>query len=175
MRLRQGFTYLLATFTLPIILFSNAQAADTPTINLSENGVTITNTQLKTMTADAFLAANKTKPGVITLPDGLQYKIISQGSGKKPTINDSVTVDYAGSLIDGTEFDSSYKRGQPATFPVSGVIQGWTEALQLMPVGSTWELYIPPTLAYGSAGAPPTIGPNQALIFKVHLISIGQS
>lgn len=175
MRLRQGFTYLLATFTLPIILFSNAQAADTPTINLSENSVTITSTQLKQMTADAFLAANKTKPGVITLPDGLQYKIISQGSGKKPTINDSVTVDYAGSLIDGTEFDSSYKRGQPATFPVSGVIQGWTEALQLMPVGSTWELYIPPTLAYGSAGAPPTIGPNQALIFKVHLISIGQS
>lgn len=175
MRLRQGFTYLLATLTLPIILFSNAGAADTSTTDSSENTVTITNTQVKQMTADTFLAANKTKPGVITLPDGLQYKIISQGSGKKPTINDSVTVDYAGSLIDGTEFDSSYKRGQPATFPVSGVIQGWTEALQLMPVGSTWELYIPPTLAYGSTGAPPTIGPNQALIFKVHLISIGQS
>lgn len=124
------------------------------------------------MSGDIFLAANKTKPGVITLADGLQYKIITQGNGAKPTKNDTVTVNYAGTLIDGTEFDSSYKRGQPASFPVSGVIPGWTEALQLMPVGSTWELYIPAALAYGAQGAPPVIGPNQVLIFKVNLISI---
>lgn len=120
----------------------------------------------------AFLEANKGKEGVVTLPDGLQYKIIKEGTGPKPTINDSVTVHYAGTLVDGTEFDSSYKRGQPITFPVSGVIKGWTEALQLMPAGSTWELFIPADLAYGSRGAPPVIGPNEVLIFKVELISV---
>lgn len=121
---------------------------------------------------DAFLAANKKKPGVVTLPDGLQYKILVDGKGPKPTDTDVVTVDYAGTLVDGTEFDSSYKRGQPATFPVSGVIQGWTEALKLMKAGSTWELYIPPSLAYGDQGSPPAIGPNQTLIFKVKLINV---
>lgn len=121
---------------------------------------------------EAFLTANKTKPGVVTLPDGLQYKVLEAGKGQKPTANDIVEVDYAGKLIDGTEFDSSYKRGQPATFPVSGVIPGWTEALQLMNVGATWELYIPASLAYGDQGAPPSIGPNETLIFKVHLIKV---
>ena len=120
----------------------------------------------------AFLEQNKSKKGVITLPDGLQYKIIKQGTGERPTINDTVTVNYAGKLIDGREFDSSYKRGEPATFPVNGVIPGWTEALQLMSKGSVWELYIPAELAYGAQGAPPAIGPNETLIFKVDLIDI---
>ncbi|TAK74859.1 MAG: FKBP-type peptidyl-prolyl cis-trans isomerase [Gammaproteobacteria bacterium] len=121
-------------------------------------------------TGEAFLAANKNKPGVVTLADGLQYKVIKEGTGGQPTENDIVTVNYAGKLINGTEFDSSYKRGQPATFPVSGLIPGWVEALKLMKVGSTWELYIPPTLAYGEQGAPPAIGPNETLIFKLELL-----
>jgi len=123
---------------------------------------------------ELFLEKNKIKPGVITLPDGLQYKILREGGGERPTDSDMVTVNYVGTLIDGTEFDSSYKRGQPATFPVSGVIPGWTEALKLMKVGSTWKLYIPATLAYGEKGAPPAIGPNQTLIFKVQLISVNK-
>jgi FKBP-type peptidyl-prolyl cis-trans isomerase FklB len=120
----------------------------------------------------AFLAENKKKEGVVTLPSGLQYKVIKAGTGKKPSATDSVTTQYRGTLVDGTEFDSSYKRGQPATFPVTGVIPGWTEALQLMPVGSKWELYIPSNLAYGSRGAGQTIGPNAALIFEIELLSI---
>ncbi len=120
----------------------------------------------------AFLEANKKQAGVVTLPSGLQYKIIKEGNGAKPTASDTVTVNYAGRLINGTEFDSSYKRGQPISFPVNGVIAGWTEALKLMPVGSTWELYIPADLAYGSRGAPPVIGPNETLIFKVELLGI---
>jgi len=120
----------------------------------------------------AFLEANKTKPEVVTLADGLQYKILVEGKGPKPTKTDAVVVHYAGKLIDGTEFDSSYKRGEPASFPVGAVIPGWVEALQLMPVGSTWELYIPSQLAYGTYGAPPLIGPNSVLIFKVELIDI---
>lgn len=119
-----------------------------------------------------FLEKNKLKPGVIALPDGLQYKILREGQGERPTDGDMVTVDYSGTFIDGHEFDSSYKRGKPATFPVNGVIPGWTEALKLMKVGSTWKLYIPAALAYGEQGAPPAIGPNQTLIFKVHLISV---
>jgi FKBP-type peptidyl-prolyl cis-trans isomerase FklB len=121
---------------------------------------------------EEFLAANKTKDGVVTLPSGLQYKIISQGTGPKPTAADTVVCNYRGTFINGTEFDSSYKRGEPATFPVGGVIKGWTEALQLMPVGSKWQLFIPPDLAYGSRGAGGAIGPNQTLIFDVELISI---
>lgn len=123
---------------------------------------------------EAFLAANKIKPGIKTLADGLQYKVLSQGKGVQPQDNDTVTVNYAGRLIDGTEFDSSYKRGEPATFAVNGVITGWTEALKLMKAGSTWELYIPPALAYGEQGAPPVIGPNETLIFKVNLISVNK-
>ena len=122
---------------------------------------------------DAFLAANKSKEGVVTLPSGLQYKILKEGSGPKPTASDSVVCNYKGTLINGTEFDSSYKRGEPATFPVTGVIKGWTEALQLMPVGSKWQLFIPPDLAYGPRGTPGgPIGPNATLTFEVELISI---
>jgi FKBP-type peptidyl-prolyl cis-trans isomerase FklB len=123
-------------------------------------------------TGEDFLAANKAKEGVITLPSGLQYKILKQGSGPKPSAADSVVCNYRGTLIDGTEFDSSYKRGQPATFPVSGVIKGWTEALQLMPVGSKWQLFVPSELAYGDRGAGADIGPNATLIFEVELLSI---
>jgi FKBP-type peptidyl-prolyl cis-trans isomerase FklB len=122
---------------------------------------------------EAFLAANKTKEGVVTLPSGLQYKILTPGTGPKPTASDSVVCNYKGTLINGSEFDSSYKRGEPATFPVTGVIKGWTEALQLMPVGSKWQLFIPPDLAYGPRGTPGgPIGPNATLIFEVELISI---
>lgn len=122
---------------------------------------------------EAFLAANKTKDGVKTLPSGLQYKIEKEGTGPKPTASDSVTANYRGTLINGTEFDSTAKHGgQPATFPVSGVIKGWTEALQLMPVGSKWQLFIPSDLAYGDRGAGPDIGPDSTLIFEVELVSI---
>jgi FKBP-type peptidyl-prolyl cis-trans isomerase FklB len=122
---------------------------------------------------EEFLAANKTKDGVVTLPSGLQYKILTAGTGAKPTASDTVVCNYSGRLINGTEFDSSYKRGKPAEFQVGGVIKGWTEALQLMPVGSKWQLYIPSDLAYGARGAGGgAIGPNQALIFDVELISI---
>jgi FKBP-type peptidyl-prolyl cis-trans isomerase len=121
----------------------------------------------------AFLAANKTKEGVVTLPSGLQYKIIKAGTGPKPTAADTVVCNYKGTLIDNTEFDSSYKRGQPASFPVGQVIKGWTEALQLMPVGSQWELFVPPDLAYGERGTPGgPIGPQSTLIFQVELLSI---
>src|SRR6202030_4313632 len=121
---------------------------------------------------DDFLAQNKTKEGVVALPDGLQYKILKQGNGPKPAATDSVVCNYRGTLLDGTEFDSSYKRGQPATFPVNGVIKGWTEAVQLMPVGSKWQLFVPADLAYGNRGAGPDIGPNATLIFEVELLSI---
>jgi len=121
----------------------------------------------------AFLAANRTKDGVVTLPSGLQYKILTPGTGPKPAATDVVVCQYRGTLLDGTEFDSSYKRGQPATFPLNRVIKGWTEALQLMPVGSKWQLFIPPDLAYGDRGAPGSpIGPNATLIFEVELVSI---
>ncbi len=120
---------------------------------------------------DAFLAENKTKEGVITLPSGLQYKIITQGTGPKPTATDTVVCNYKGTLLDSTEFDSSYKRNQPLTIPVGGVIKGWTEALQLMPVGSKWELFIPSDLAYGPQAKGP-IQPNSTLIFEVELLSI---
>ncbi len=121
---------------------------------------------------EAFLAANKAKEGVVTLPSGLQYKILQTGTGPKPTASDSVVCNYRGTLIDGTEFDSSYKRGQTATFPVSGVIKGWTEALPLMPVGSKWQLFVPAELAYGERSPGPEIGPDSTLIFEVELLSI---
>jgi FKBP-type peptidyl-prolyl cis-trans isomerase len=124
------------------------------------------------MEGEAFLARNKLNKDVVTLPDGLQYKIIIQGKGPKPTDTDVVSVNYAGTFIDGKEFDSSYKRNEPISFPVNGVIAGWTEALKLMPVGSTWMLYIPSELAYGEQGSPPTIPPNTMLIFKVELLAI---
>jgi FKBP-type peptidyl-prolyl cis-trans isomerase FklB len=122
----------------------------------------------------SFLDANKTKDGVVVLPSGLQYKILKEGTGPKPTAADSVVCNYRGTLIDNTEFDSSYKRGQPVTFPVTGVIKGWTEALQLMPVGSKWQLVIPGDLAYGARGGPQGSGipPNATLVFEVELMSI---
>jgi FKBP-type peptidyl-prolyl cis-trans isomerase FklB len=123
---------------------------------------------------EEFLAANKAKDGVVTLPSGLQYKILTEGTGPKPTATDTVSCNYRGTLLDGKEFDSSYKRGQPASFQVTGVIKGWTEALQLMPVGSKWQLYIPSELGYGDRGADPRsgIGPGATLIFEVELLSI---
>jgi len=123
---------------------------------------------------EAFLAKNKGAKGVKTTASGLQYKILNAGKGDKPKAEDTVTVHYRGTLIDGTEFDSSYKRGQPATFPVKGVIPGWTEALQLMPTGSKWMLYLPSKLAYGERGAGQQIGPNSVLIFEVELISVSK-
>ncbi len=121
---------------------------------------------------EAFLAENKKKPGVVTLPSGLQYKILKDGTGKSPKATDTVTTNYRGTLIDGKEFDSSYKRGEPATFPLNRVIPGWTEALQHMKIGSKWELYVPANLAYGENGAGQDIGPNATLIFEVELLGV---
>jgi FKBP-type peptidyl-prolyl cis-trans isomerase FklB len=120
---------------------------------------------------EAFLAENKKKEGVKTLPSGLQYKIIKEGTGKVPKATDTVTTNYRGTLMDGTEFDSSYKRGQPASFPVNGVIPGWIEALQLMKTGSKWQLFIPSNLAYGERG-PGMIGPNAVLVFEIELLAV---
>jgi FKBP-type peptidyl-prolyl cis-trans isomerase len=120
---------------------------------------------------DAFFAENLKKEGVVTLPSGLQYKILKQGDGKKPTLEDVVVCNYRGTLLDGTEFDSSYKRNQPETMPVKGLIKGWSEALQLMPVGSKWQLFITPQLAYGERVVG-GIAPNAMLVFEVELISI---
>jgi FKBP-type peptidyl-prolyl cis-trans isomerase FklB len=108
----------------------------------------------------------------VTTPSGLKYEVITPGTGKSPKLSDSVTVNYRGTLTNGTEFDSSYKRGKPATFPVSGVIKGWTEALQLMQEGAKWKLTIPPDLAYGSRGAGGVIGPNETLVFEVELLKV---
>ena len=119
-----------------------------------------------------YLAANRKREGVVSLPSGLQYEVVTAGSGKSPAATDTVVVHYKGTLIDGKEFDSSYKRGQPATFPVNGVIKGWTEALQLMKEGAKWKLFIPADLAYGSRGAGADIGPNSALVFEVELIEV---
>jgi FKBP-type peptidyl-prolyl cis-trans isomerase FklB len=121
---------------------------------------------------EKFLAENAKKEGVKVLPSGLQYKEITPGTGKSPKTADTVTTHYKGTLTDGTEFDSSYKRGEPATFPVSGVIPGWTEALQLMKEGAKWQLFVPPNLAYGEKGAGQVIGPNATLIFEVELLTV---
>lgn len=121
---------------------------------------------------EAFLKANAKKPGVVSLPSGLQYQVITKGKGAKPTKEDTVTVEYTGTLIDGKVFDSSEKTGKPATFKLSQVIPGWTEALQLMQEGATWKIFVPSKLAYGQRGVGGPIGPNETLIFKIHLISI---
>ncbi len=121
---------------------------------------------------EAFLKANAEKEGVVVLESGVQYKVITMGEGPKPMKEDKVKCNYKGTLIDGKEFDSSYKRGEPAVFPVTGVIAGWTEVLQLMPVGSTWEIYLPSDLAYGERGAGQDITPNATLIFTIELIEI---
>lgn len=121
---------------------------------------------------EAFLAENAKKEGVKTTDSGLQYRIIEEGTGLTPSASDTVVCHYAGTLIDGTEFDSSYKRGQPAQFPVGGVIAGWTEALQMMKVGGKWEVFLPSDIAYGARGAGGDIGPNETLIFTIELIDI---
>ena len=121
---------------------------------------------------ETFLSQNKSKAGVVTLPDGLQYKIVKAGTGAKPGKEDTVTVEYTGRLISGEVFDSTDKAGKPATFKLSQVIPGWTEALQLMPAGSTWEIYVPANLAYGQRSVGGPIGPNETLIFNIHLISV---
>lgn len=123
---------------------------------------------------EAYLANNKKRPGVVTTASGLQYEVITAGTGPKPTVNDEVKVHYVGTLIDGKEFDSSIKRGQPISFGVTGVIPGWTEALQLMPQGSKWKLFIPSELAYGDNGAGADIKPGSALIFEVELLEVIQ-
>jgi FKBP-type peptidyl-prolyl cis-trans isomerase FklB len=120
-----------------------------------------------------FLEANKSKPGVVALPSGLQYEIITQGKGEKPLASQKVTCHYHGTLIDGTVFDSSVKRGQPATFPLNMVIKGWTEGLQLMEIGSKWRFFIPANLGYGDRQVSAQIGPNSTLIFEVELLGIG--
>ena len=121
---------------------------------------------------EAFLATNKQKQGVVTLPSGLQYMVIKAGNGKQPKLTDTVTTHYHGTLIDGTVFDSSVARGEPATFSVGGVIRGWTEALQLMKVGDKWRLFVPSELAYGPRSPSPEIGPNSVLVFDVELLNI---
>jgi len=121
---------------------------------------------------EKFLAENKKKEGVKTTASGLQYKVVKEGTGAQPKEKDTVMANYRGTLIDGTEFDSSYTRGQPATFPVSGVIKGWTEALQMMKVGSKYQLFIPAKLAYGERAIGPDIGPNSTLIFEVELLDV---
>lgn len=158
-----------------------------PRMSSEEIRVTITSLQQRLMAAQqkvqkeqaaknlseskTFLAENGKKEGIKTLPSGLEYKVLTEGSGKMPKAEDTVTVHYKGTLIDGTEFDSSYKRGQPATFQVKGVIKGWTEALQLMKEGSKWQLFIPPELGYGERGGGP-IPPNSTLIFEVELLAV---
>jgi FKBP-type peptidyl-prolyl cis-trans isomerase FklB len=128
---------------------------------------------IKNITEGAtFLAENAKKPGVVTLPSGLQYRVITEGTGKKPQLTSTVKTHYTGRLLDGTEFDSSRKHGQPAEFPCNGVIPGWTEALQLMKAGSKWELYIPSNLAYGEQGAGNVIPPNATLIFEIELLEV---
>jgi FKBP-type peptidyl-prolyl cis-trans isomerase FklB len=119
-----------------------------------------------------FLAANRLRPGVTALPSGLQYEVILEGNGVKPTPSSNVTCHYHGTLIDGTVFDSSVKRGQPATFPLNMVIKGWTEGLQLMPAGSKWRFFIPPDLGYGNRQVSAEIGPNSTLVFEVELLGI---
>ena len=121
---------------------------------------------------EAFLAANKAKAGVVTLPSGLQYKVLTTGTGKKPSLDDAVVCQYRGALISGKEVDSSYKRGQPVTLTVKGAVKGWTEVLQLMPVGSKWQVFVPSSLAYGERGAGADIGPNATLIFEIELVAI---
>ena len=151
---------------------STSVSNTTSTNQSNQNSMSSNDSASNLQKGQDFLAANAKQPGVTVLPDGLQYKVIKEGTGPKPTASQQVTVNYEGTLIDGTIFDSSYKRGQPLSFGVNQVIKGWTEALQLMPVGSTWMLYIPSDLAYGAGGAPGSIiGPNATLIFKVELIS----
>jgi FKBP-type peptidyl-prolyl cis-trans isomerase FklB len=135
----------------------------------TSNDATMNNNKAE---GEAFLAENKSKPGITTLPSGLQYEVLTEGSGRKPGPTSQVTTHYHGTLLNGNVFDSSYQRGQPATFGVNQVIAGWTEALQLMPEGSKWRLYIPSDMAYGKRGAGRDIGPDSTLIFDVELLKV---
>lgn len=159
------------------LLCIQAQAAtnQTTTSNTATQQTITQNPQQNKIDGDKFLANNKTKPGVVTLPDGLQYKILRQSRGAKPADTDTVIVEYTGRLINGRVFDSSAKHGGPTSFQIGQVIPGWTEALKLMSKGEIWEIFVPANLAYGEQGAPPVIGPNQTLIFKVKLIDFKKS
>lgn len=177
----QGFTRLnLTTFTqafIDVYQGNDFQISESEVQGIVRGYYTKLQEQVKQQNLAAgqkFLAENGKRKGVVTLESGLQYEIIKEGTGETPTINDKVTTHYHGTLIDGTVFDSSVKRGQPASFPVNGVIKGWTEALQLMKVGAKWKLYIPPHLAYGEKGTGQSIQPNSTLIFEVELISINK-
>jgi len=154
------------------LMISVAFAADTSTVQTDNKANQSMQMNSTKSAGEAFLEANKSKAGVVTLPSGLQYKVIKSGNGPNAKATDTVQVNYEGSLVNGKVFDSSYQRGEPATFPVNAVIPGWVEALQLMNEGSTWELVIPANLAYGANGVPPVIGPNETLIFKVELLKI---
>jgi FKBP-type peptidyl-prolyl cis-trans isomerase FklB len=164
--------FAIIVATLLVFVSSTVFAASDQTLNTEKDSLSVSIKEKNKQNGVAYLEQNKNKPEVVTLPDGLQYKVVTQGTGPKPMLNDTVVVDYQGSLISGKVFDSSYQRGEPAVFPVSGVIPGWQEALQLMSKGSTWMIYIPAELAYGERGAPGSIGPNETLIFKVHLMDI---
>jgi FKBP-type peptidyl-prolyl cis-trans isomerase FklB len=175
----QGFDSL--NYDLLIKAIKDAAKGTTPLITKEQCNTTISDYLQKIkvqkmsknkVAGEQFLAENKAKPGVTTLPSGLQYVILKEGTGEKPTINDKVKTHYHGTLTDGTVFDSSVERGEPISFPVGGVIRGWTEALQLMPVGSKWKLFIPSELAYGDRQAGPKIGPGSALVFEVELLAI---
>jgi FKBP-type peptidyl-prolyl cis-trans isomerase len=149
--------------------FGDPTAVPTQIPTANKEKIMATNNQTE---GDEFLAQNKTKEGVRTTASGLQYKSLKEGDGPQPKATDTVTVNYRGTLIDGTEFDSSYKRGEPATFPLNGVIKGWTEGVQLMRKGSKYQFFIPPALAYGERGIGHDIGPNSTLIFEVELLAI---
>jgi len=190
-QLGENFYYQGVTFNLPLMFKGIEDAvsqSDQPLMSQEERQAALTNLKREIVltqqqrqreraetnlaTSQAFLEANAKKEGVVTLPSGLQYKPITSGSGKSPGPEDKVTVNYSGKLINGIEFDSSYRRNKPSTFQVNRVIKGWGEALQLMHEGDKWELYIPPDLAYGEKGASNKIPSNSALIFEVELISV---
>ena len=166
----------MSTAALVLVFFMYACAPNVNSELTASNGVdeTIESSQRlsEVQNGEAFFDTNKTRPGVITTASGLQYKVLVQGHGTIPGLRDTVSTHYVGTLIDGTIFDSSRARGSPAQFSVDGVIRGWTEALQLMPVGSKWMLYVPPNLAYGSQRVEPHIGPNETLVFEVELLDI---
>ena len=172
---------LLTAITLSTLCIqAHADTSTTTTATTTANAATAATASqdpasMNRQKGQAFLSTNKSKAGVVTLPDGLQYKVITKGKGNKPGANDVVTVEYTGKLINGTVFDSSSQHGGTANFPVGQVIPGWTEALQLMPVGSTWEIYVPENLAYGDQGAAPAIGPNETLIFEIKLLDSKKS